>query len=389
MAISKLGIYNNALRLVGETPLDALTDDVESRYDLDSVYDLGSGDYCLEVVKPRFATKTTSLTGVATAGGITLAYTQTLPTDFITIVAVYSDAELDQQVSRYIQEGSTILCDYETVFLRYTHNTVTETDYTPGFARVVSHYMAREIAYKYDPDRYDSIDSALQEIIETVITTEGEKEPVLRPSVQGSALTSEWRTIYNGALMILGQDKLPAGNTDHPNRVKLDTSVAEGAVSTVMEDTEWQFGITSVKIEQDISVAPLWGHPYAIEKPSDVQRIAGLFIDEYMQVPLKDYKDEGTYFFCNYTEIYFKYVTTSFIVTPADWPQYFLRLVSAQLAKDTAPGIAPALIDHANQTYEDRKSKAMSNDAQQSPPRILANGSWLRSRFNNYGRGRP
>ena len=390
MAITKLGIYNNALIKVGESVLDLITDDRESRYSLDSVYDLGAVDYCLEVTKPKFATKTVELTGVATATNITLAFTHTLPSDFVTVGALYSDAELDQPVARYVQEGSTILCDYATVYLRYTHNTVVEANFSPGFARVLTSYLAREIAYKYDPQRYESIDASLQAIVEQVITSEGEKEPQSRPAAEGTTLTTEVRILYNGALTILGAEKLPSGNTDHINRVRLDTAMESGAVQSVMEDTEWKFGLNSVKISYDPSVEPAWGYPYAFAKPTDVSRIAGVFIDDRFRVPLKNYVDEGDYFYSDYNEVYLKYVDIDYVSTPAVWPAYFSRLVSAQLAKDVSMAVAPHFGEYATEVYNDRKDSAMSNDAMQSPPQRIGQGNWTASRYNgNYGRGRP
>lgn len=380
MAITKLGLYNAALIQVKTSVLTALTDDRDERYSLDALYDLNAVDYCLEVIKPRFATKTTKLTGAATTGGVTLAYTHTLPADFVTIVEVYSDAELDQPVNRYVQEGSTIVCDYSVVYLRYVHNTVTEADFTPGFSRVVSNYLAREICAKYNADEYENVDKSLQDIVELVSAAESAKEPDARPAVQGSVLSDAWRIIYNGALTILGKDKLPAGDTDHPYRVKLDSAVNAGAVISVMEDTAWTFGLDSDKIGYDADITPSWGYQYAIQKPADLLRLDGLFSDELMNYPIKDYVDEGNYFFCSYQEVFIKYVSTSWISQPSSWPTYFSRLVMAQLAKDVAPGIDPKLINHSADTYIERRDSAMSNDAIQSPPQKIHGGEWLASR---------
>ena len=53
MAVTKLSLYNDTLQLLGERRLASDTEDREPRYDLDSLYDNGAVDYCLEVVKPR------------------------------------------------------------------------------------------------------------------------------------------------------------------------------------------------------------------------------------------------------------------------------------------------------------------------------------------------
>ena len=389
---TKLGIYNDALIRVGEDVLDDLTEDRDSRHALDAIYDLGAIDQCLEVVRPRFATKTVSLAGSATTGGVTLAYTHTIPTDYITLVGVYSDSELDQPISRYINDGGSLICDYDTIYLRYVHNTsIDESSFTPLFARVVSTFMAREACYKFDPDRYESIDTALQSLVEQAIAVEEGKDPAVRPNASGSALSNAWRSIYNDALLILGKDPLPAGDADHPDRVRLDAAVAAGAVDDVLEDTNWRFGLSSAKIGYDTAVTPAFGYQYAHQKPSELHRIVAISTDEYFRYPLKDYLDEGDYFFCGYEDIYLRYISSGWLIQPDAWPTFFARLVAAKLARNAAPVIDKTLIDHAKDIYDDRKSSALGNDAVQSPPQKIAEGSWVNSRYHGaqYGRGRP
>jgi hypothetical protein len=393
MAIDKLGIYNNALSKVGEPKLQTLTDNRDAVETLDAVYGLDAIQYCLRIVKPRFATLTESSTGAATGGGISLAYTHDLTSlaqTFLVQHAFYSDAELDQPINRFIQDGDNILCDYETIYVRYVWEETTEANFTPEFAQLLATYLAREICYKFDPDRYESINNDLNGLIELTVELESQRDPLMRPATQGSSLSTALRNLYNNALLILGKDKLPSGNTDHPWRVKLDTAMDSGAVAAVMEDTSWKFGNQTVKIEYDPNVSLTWGHQYAHEKPSDLLRINGLFTDEYMRVPLRDYEDQGDYFICSHDTIYLRYVDSDWITQVSAWPAYFTNLVAAYLAKQVAPGVAPKLLDHTVDTYDDRKSTAMGNDAVQSPPRKISQGSWTQSRFNGrYDRDRP
>jgi hypothetical protein len=390
VAIDQLGIYNKALIKVGTSVLETLTDNRDEVESLDAIWDLNAVDYCLEVVKPVFARKTTKSTGAATTGGVTLAYTHTLPSDYITLVGVYSDSELDQQVNRFAHEGSTIVCDYEVVYIRYVHNATAVTGFSPGFVDVLSGYLAREIAPKVRPDRAEEIDASLQTLVEQVIASEEAKEPSLRPAAEGSSLSAAWRTIYNGALMILGKDKLPAGDTDSPWRVAMDTSVADGVVDNVMEDTEWQFGVSSIKSTYDPAVVPPWGYQYVHDRPGDLQRLAGIFTDERMRYPLKNYVEEGGKYVCDYQEIYIKYIDSVWNTQPSAWPRYFARLVAAQIAVDVAPIVAPEFLQHAIDIYKRRKQSAKTNDTIQSPPQMIHGGGWLASRGDNRSdRNRP
>lgn len=64
MAVTKLSLYNDTLILLGQRVLSTDTEDRPNRHKLDSLYNNGAVDYCLEVVKPKFASKLVSLTGV-------------------------------------------------------------------------------------------------------------------------------------------------------------------------------------------------------------------------------------------------------------------------------------------------------------------------------------
>jgi len=57
MVATKLGIYNSALREIGERKLSALTDASESRRALDTAYDNGFIDEVLSAGQWNFATR--------------------------------------------------------------------------------------------------------------------------------------------------------------------------------------------------------------------------------------------------------------------------------------------------------------------------------------------
>ena len=379
-----LGLYNAALLEVGATLLDTDTDDREERYALDTfVTDQGAYQYCLEKIKPKFAISTVELTGAATAGNITLAFTHTLPVDYLGTIEVYSDPELDQRVDRYILDGTTILADYDVIYLRYINNSVALTAWTWPFTNAVAAYLAEKIAPKFAPDLLESKIAQRQAAFDDAIETDGWKEPSARPATPGTALSQTWRLIYNGALQILGKPKLAANDADHPFRVALDTAVEADAVVGVMEDTSWKFGTSSVKIGHDPDIEPDWGYPFAFDKPTDMQRIVAVCKDEYLRHPLTDYVDEGNRFYCGLQFIYLKYVDSDFVTQPSSWPPYFRRLVMARLAMDAAPEIAAEKYADAVEEYRTRKLAAMGNDVVQQPPQVIADGAWTSSRFVN------
>lgn len=393
MAIDKLTLYNNALLLLGQRKLSALSGDrTGPTADLDLVWDLGAVDYCLEIVKPTFASLTDKLTVSSVSAEHDLDNVFDLPSDFVTVVGVFSDALLDQPVSRYIIEDRTLACNHSTIYLRYTSNARDLANWSPSFARVVAAYLARETAISIAPDRYEEIQSLYVDRVEIAKKLEEEKEPD-RSSKPTVTLTNAWRSIYNDALMVLGLEEITANDDDSNRRRKLDAAVDSGVVEDLLEDTSWTFALTSTKAQYDPNIEPAWGYNYAFAKPSDLHRINGLFQDEYMNYPLKQYKDEEGYFFADVTEIYLQYLSSDWLTTPTSWPTFFKRLVAARMAYDVANSLKNegADPDRAEKIYEKRKASAEANDAMSSPPRRIQEGSWVRSRTNPYrsNRGRP
>ena len=393
MAVDQLKLYNNALLIIGQRELASLTEDREPRYLLDASWNLDAVEYCLEIIKPVFASKDVALSSPATSSVHGLDSVHTLPTDYITVIEVYSDNKLDQPITRYLIEGNTLVCEYDTVYLRYVSNdhVTSFTNWSASFTRVVSSYLAREICLKLTPKRYDEINDLFIDRIEAVKGLEAEKEPGQRSSVTTVTLTNDWRQIYNDALLIMGLDEITTNTDDSNRRTKLDRALDAGIVSETLEDTGWTFALTSTKIQYDPSVEPEWGYQRAHGKPVDIHRIVGLFHDEYMSQPLKAYIDEGSYFFNDQDEFFLQYISTDWLVNPSSWPTFFKRLVAARLAKDAAPSLRGegADLENAKEVFEDRESSAKSNDAMSSPPRKLANGNWSSALFRGGYRGRP
>jgi hypothetical protein len=387
MAISQLTLYNDALLLIGQRPLDSLTGDQPSREYLDEVYsDPSAVDVCLELAKPRFASKTIKLSSPAVSADHALDSVHTVPADYISFVALYSDDKLDQPISRYLIENRTLICEYPVVYLRYITNSRPMTQWTPFFSQMVSTYLAERICFKFSPDIYEGLRQLWVDTVESARTIEGEKEPARRPARTTVVLTNEWRKVYNDALVsCMGLDEITSNTDDSNRRAKLDRAVDAGAVETVLEDTGWQFAIDGDKITYDPSLEPEWGYRYVFQKPADLLRLDGIFTDEHMRHPLKAYHDDADYWYADHQELYIQYVSRDYLTSITQWPNFFKRLVAARIARDAAPALVVegANLKLAIQTFDERVNDAKSNDAMQSPPRRLSRGSWTRA----YGRG--
>jgi len=393
MAVDKLALYNNALTLIGQRTLTGLTEEREPRYILDGVYDLDAIEYCLEIVKPVFARKTVLLSSPAVSTEHDLDSVHTLPSDYITITGIYSDSKLDQPISRYIIEGNTLACEYDSVYLRYISDdhVASFTNWSPSFSRVVSAYLARESSEKLSPSQTDGINALFLDRIESTIQLDKDREPENRSSVTTVTLTNDWRNVYNDALLIMGLEEITTNTDDSNRRTKLDRALDAGIVDELLEITGWTFATTSTKSDYDPSVEPEWGYTRAHSYPADMHRIDGYFHDEYMQSPLKNYTDEGDKIFTDEDTIYVQYISTDWLVNPSNWPAFFRRLVAARMANDASASLRQEGADpvRSKETYEERESSAKSIDAMSSPPRRLSQGNWAGSRFRGGSRGRP
>lgn len=396
--VDKLAVYNHALLLLGQRRLSSLTEDREVRYLLDGAYDLGAPEACLEAVQPLFATTTAKLSTPATSSVHDLDSVHTLPSGYLTLVknrkddrdrGVYSDAKLDEPVSRFIIDGNTLACEFSTIYVRYISSTLTLTDWTPSFVNVVAAYLAREISVKVAPDEHERLSGWFTDRVETAIQLDEEREP-RRNNAPTVSLTNDWRLIYNDALLILGLDEITSNSDDSNRRTKLDRTLDSRLVESVLEDTGWTFGLESTKSQYDPSLEPGWGYTRVHQKNPSIHRLNGMYQDEYMRVPLKFYKDEGDYFYCDLDTIYVEYVSTSWLTTPGAWPASFARLIAARMAKDAAMSLREEGADPsmAEMEYSKRLKSAKSNDAISAPPRVIASGNWVKSRWRGTNRER-
>lgn len=402
--MAKLDLYNGALTLLGLRKLATITDDTESRYMLDGVYTRQGIEYCLQLVKPNFACKTVMLEGTAATN--TYEWSFELPEDSIDSVGYWTDIKLSQPLTRYIEDGATLECDFSQVWNRYvsSENAEEYDMYPASFARVVEAYLALECSTRLSPEDYAKLQGKLEERItiskglDGVGNWAGTDSPAGSTSSPVTTLTTPWVNIYNDAFLILGLNEIVSGTDDSDRRVKMDRVLSAGLVADILDETGWQFGQTTSRIYYDPSAEPAFGHRYAIPKPIDLHYIYGVFVDEMKTTPLKDYEDEGQYLFCEYQDVFMTYITTTFLANPSNWPTYFKRVIAARMAKDAAAslGADPTarlsvgdMIARADDAYRERKSSAMSTDAMQSPPRRISDGSWTRSRWNGRSNGRP
>ena len=394
MAVDKLAIYNDALRLTGAERLATITEEREVRFKLDEIWDLGAPEHCLRLAKPVFARKTRQLTASGTTTNHALEQEYDLPSDFVAIFEVYADADLDQMVRRRIIEDNKLYAEIDTLYLRYIADfTSNIAAWSPDFVRVVSAYIAQQMTPRLAPEKFEARTKDLEAALEASFALSDMEEPADRPARTLTTLKREWLPVYNDALTVLGRSKLTTIDDERIERVQFDVVRDSRLVEDMLADYTWNFSRISVEISRNTRLEPRWGYMEAFEKPTDILRLDGVFVDEKMRVPLKDYAEEGSVIFCNQSVIYLSYVPRKFLEAPEVWPSHFARYVGAALACEAAPsipGLAPGMMENAYKVKMERKGTAESRDFMQSPPQRIGSGSWTRARSrggnSEYGR---
>lgn len=117
---SKLGLYNGALREVGERKLASLSENREPRRVLDSAWDAEAVKTCLAAGLWNFATNSIEIThspSVEPAFGYQYAFDK--PSNWVRTVAVCEDERFNSPLLQYQDEGSYWYSDLETIYVRY------------------------------------------------------------------------------------------------------------------------------------------------------------------------------------------------------------------------------------------------------------------------------
>lgn len=120
---TKLLVYQEALLCLGERKLASISEDVEARRVLDTVWDGGTVNYCLEQGFWKHAMRTQGVTydpDTDVEFGYNYAFNQ--PSDFIRLAAISNDERLSVPLLDYRHDADLFFADSDTLYLRYVSN---------------------------------------------------------------------------------------------------------------------------------------------------------------------------------------------------------------------------------------------------------------------------
>jgi hypothetical protein len=146
---TKLGVYNDALELIGERSLSSVSENREPRRVLDGRYD-SALNYCLEAGYWNFAMRSVEFTAdtvVEPPFGFTYAFEK--PSDWIRTAALSDSETFMTPLRHYVDEGDYWFADITPIYVRYVSNGATYgldlTRWPETFTRYVVAHLAAEI----------------------------------------------------------------------------------------------------------------------------------------------------------------------------------------------------------------------------------------------------
>jgi len=190
----RLYLYNEALRMCGERSLASLTEDREPRRLLDSVWNNGGVDYCLEQGFWQFAMKTVQVdydTDITPAFGYIRAFSK--PTDWVKTAGMCSDEYFRAPLLHYTDESGYWYADIDTVYVKYISN---HADYgndlslwTQSFADFAACHFALRIVTKLTGDeaKEDKLKKQRKELLLEAKNHDASGEPQKFPAIGGWA----------------------------------------------------------------------------------------------------------------------------------------------------------------------------------------------------------
>jgi len=120
---SKLAVYNQALRRLGDDRLASLTESRGPRFHLDEIWADGFINELLEAAQWNFAIRAVEQTydsGIEPEFGYLRVFPK--PADWIRTVSFCSDERFNNPINAYADEAGYWSCDNDTIYVRYISN---------------------------------------------------------------------------------------------------------------------------------------------------------------------------------------------------------------------------------------------------------------------------
>jgi hypothetical protein len=149
---TQIGLYNSALRFIGETKLLALSDDREARYALDDIWSDGLVDYVLEEGYWYFAMRASQFNSDPTLippYGLAKGFEQ--PDDWVRTAAICADPYYRVPLTVFADEAGFWFADIDPLYVRYVSNDANYGGNLGAWPQSFTEFVAAHMAWKLAP----------------------------------------------------------------------------------------------------------------------------------------------------------------------------------------------------------------------------------------------
>lgn len=187
--------------------------------------------------------------------------------------------------------------------------------------------------------------------------------------------------LFNGALRVLGVARLSTVTDNVKARYLLD-DVYDEVLLRCLRNGDWNFAMRTTQESSD-GTPSVHSFTHYYDKPTDWVRTVMMSSSETFRPALRDYEDEANVWYVNVSPLYVKYVSSDasfggdLTLFPPDYTAYVHHELAYDICEDLT-GKDPE--DAVRKKLDQARSKALSNDARDGPPREMPAGSWVTSR---------
>ena len=148
---TKLTIFNGALAALGKRALVALTDPVEERRVLESLWDNDFINGCLEMGEWNFAIRSVKMTDDPPVPSFGYEYRFAKPSDWRRTVKVSTNEMFNPQLDQYSDEGGYLYANVDELYLQYVSSHPSYGGAMGLWPRTFSEYVELNLAMRAAP----------------------------------------------------------------------------------------------------------------------------------------------------------------------------------------------------------------------------------------------
>jgi hypothetical protein len=185
MTTTRLGLYNGALRLLGERQLASLSENREPRRMLDAAWDDGAVNAALEAGQWLFACRGMQYDyspSVEPSFGYRRAFNK--PDDFVRTMAVCQDEFFTVPLTRYSDEAGYWFADLDTLYIKYVSNDAAYggdmSRWPQSFVKYFEAVLAAAIAMPLKQNRSSFMD--MQEVAKSLLVQAKSQNAMAEPA---------------------------------------------------------------------------------------------------------------------------------------------------------------------------------------------------------------